>query len=92
MQLQQRKVYHPKHIQTTAVSGSPFVPIINKIWYKLQDSTHRQIQQILHNISHCLNWVQKGVKNPLLMALIFPIRSLHNLNHVLVFTQITLAF
>ena len=49
-------------------------------------------QQKMHNISHCLNWIQEGVENLFLLAIIFCIHSLHNLNHVLLFMQITLAF
>jgi hypothetical protein len=45
----------------------------------------------MHNISQCLNWIQEGVKNPFLLAIIFYIHSLHNLNLVLVFMQITFA-
>ena len=49
-------------------------------------------QQKMQNISQCINPMQEGVKNPFLLAIIFCIHSLHNLNHVLLFMQITLAF
>jgi len=87
------KKFIPKHIQPTAVSGSLLDPnIITKIWYELEDSTHRQPQQILHNTSHTIHWTKKGVENSIFTCHYFCIRSLHNLNHVLVVMQITLAY
>jgi len=67
-----------KHIQPTEVPESLLDPIITKIWYELQDSTHRQPQQILHNISHCLNQRQKGVNSPVLLAINSCIHSSSN--------------
>jgi hypothetical protein len=36
--------------------------------------------------------IKEGVKNLFLLAIIFCIHSLHNLNHLLVFMQITFEF
>jgi hypothetical protein len=48
--------FNIKHIKPTSVSGSLLDSIIiTKTRHELQDTIHTQLQQTLHNISHCSN-------------------------------------
>ena len=92
MQPQQREIHHPNIYSQQQCLEACWTQSLSLKFGTNYKTTHRQPQQILHNILHCLNWIQKGVKTPLLLVIIFCIHSLHNLNHVLIFMQITLAF